>query len=230
MLFVILSNDAMSKQIVEKAYENTVPVNVSSNEINILSVAGKKIKNIIPSFADAFDYDADAEYGVLYFKISPLYTNRPISAVVNDEDGVRYNLVFRPVPSPMIEEIMLQPPVLSKKEESRGTQSYVQGIKELIYVMAYDADSASKELPIDGISKQEINQKVPLWNEASMVILSKYENDNFYGEHFKITNITNNNLVLLEQEFYRRGVVAVSIENLNLLPNQTTNLYVVREK
>ena len=63
-----------------------------------------------------------------------------------------------------------------------------------------------------------------------MTFASRYDGDGLYGEHYKVTNITNSNLILLEQEFYRKKVVAVSIEHLNLLPGQTTNVYVVRER
>ncbi|MFX6074743.1 conjugal transfer protein TraK, partial [Acinetobacter baumannii] len=35
---------------------------------------------------------------------------------------------------------------------------------------------------------------------------------------------------MLEQEFYRKGVAAVSVENLTLQPGATTFLYVVREQ
>ncbi len=60
--------------------------------------------------------------------------------------------------------------------------------------------------------------------------MAKYEGDELNGEHYVVTNKTPSNLILLEQEFYRKKVVAVSIENLNLLPGQSTNVYVVREK
>ena len=96
--------------------------------------------------------------------------------------------------------------------------------------MGDDADDPQDELAIEGISRSFVNQQIPLWKEARMTFASRYDGDGLYGEHYKVTNITNSNLILLEQEFYRKKVVAVSIEHLNLLPGQTTNVYVVRER
>ena len=179
----------------------------------------------------ALEYEKDVTQGVLYFKVAPWYANRTISAFVNDDQGTRYKLVMRPTASLGAEELILIPPKVKEGSSTdKGSQSYLQQIKELIYVMGDDADDPQDELAIEGISRSFVNQQIPLWKEARMTFASRYDGDGLYGEHYKVTNITNSNLILLEQEFYRKKVVAVSIEHLNLLPGQTTNVYVVRER
>lgn len=96
--------------------------------------------------------------------------------------------------------------------------------------MGDDADDPQDELAISGINRSFVNQPIPLWKEANMLFVARYDGDELYGEHYQVTNTTASNLILLEQEFYRKKVVAVSIEHLNLLPGQTTNVYVVRER
>lgn len=230
-LALSVSTFAHSVQHVDKAYLDNVAVNVSSSEQNALLVQGRKITSVIPSIPDALDYEADTSQGVLYFKLAPWYANRTVSAFVNDDQGARYKIIMRPTASLGAEEIILLPPPAKDSEGiQKGNQSFIQQIKELIYVMGDDADDPQDELAITGISRSFINQQIPLWQEAKMLFAARYETDAMYGELYKVTNITNSNLTLLEQEFYRKKVVAVSIEHLNLLPGQTTNVYVVRER
>lgn len=231
-LALLISGLSYGAQHVTKAHEDTVTVNVSSTEQNALIVQDRKITSVIPSIADALEYEKDVAQGVLYFKVQPWYANRTISAFVNDDAGVRYKIVMRPTATLGAEEIILIPPAKTNSRDgsSKGSQSFVQQIKELVYVMGDDSDDPQDELAIDGISRHFVKQQIPLWKEASMVYMAKYEGDELYGEHYVVTNKTPSNLILLEQEFYRKKVVAVSIENLNLLPGQSTNVYVVREK
>ncbi|MDR8345441.1 conjugal transfer protein TraK, partial [Acinetobacter baumannii] len=69
----------------------------------------------------------------------------------------------------------------------------------------------------------------PLWKESKFVLLRRYDTDGMYGEMYQLTNLTNKTMNLLEQEFYRKGVSAVSIQNLTLSPGRSTFVYVVRE-
>jgi conjugal transfer pilus assembly protein TraK len=230
-LAILVGSVTHGAQHVTKANEDTVTVNISSTEQNALVVDGRKITSVIPSIDDALEYQKDVAQGVLYFKVQPWYANRTISAFVNDDEGVRYKLVMRPTATLGAEEIILIPPAGSKSNGlAKGSQSYVQQIKELIYVMGDDADDPQDELAVDGINRNFVKQQIPLWKEAAMLFVAKYEGDELYGEHYRVTNTTSSNLILMEQEFYRKKVVAVSIENLDLLPGQTTNVYVVRER
>ena len=211
-LSLLFSPFAQAVQHVDKAYLDNVTVNVSSTEQNALVVQDRKITSVIPSIADALEYEKDVTQGVLYFKVAPWYANRTISAFVNDDQGTRYKLVMRPTASLGAEELILIPPKVKEGSSTdKGSQSYLQQIKELIYVMGDDADDPQDELAIEGISRSFVNQQIPLWKEARMTFASRYDGDGLYGEHYKVTNITNSNLILLEQEFYRKKVVAVSI-------------------
>ena len=51
------------------------------------------------------------------------------------------------------------------------------------------------------------------------------------GERYPLTNVSSQDMVLAEQEFDReRGnVLAISIENHNLRPGESTTVYVIRQ-
>lgn len=126
-LALLISGLSYGAQHVTKAHEDTVTVNVSSTEQNALIVQDRKITSVIPSIADALEYEKDVAQGVLYFKVQPWYANRTISAFVNDDAGVRYKIVMRPTATLGAEEIILIPPAKTSSRDgsSKGSQSFV---------------------------------------------------------------------------------------------------------
>lgn len=217
-------------QHVTKADKESVTVAVSNKDLNVLVVDGRKMVTAIPSNRDAIEYQVDANQGALYFKVSPFYQNSVIPMFITDEEGVRYKIELQPR-NMGGEDIVLIPPKSEQSNSSKQTQSYQQQIKELIYTMGDDADSPRDELAIDGISRSYIGADIPLWKEASLKLLRRYDADSgMYGELYQIKNISYKPLNMLEQEFYRKGVAAVSIESLTLQPGASTFLYVIREQ
>ena len=71
---------------------------------------------------------------------------------------------------------------------------------------------------------------IQLWAEARLSLMRLYEGRGLIGEKYLITNVSDKTMVLAEQEFDREDgdVVAVSVENHNLRPNDSTNVYVIR--
>lgn len=55
-----------------------------------------------------------------------------------------------------------------------------------------------------------------------------YNERELVGEKYVLTNTGKTPMRLVEQELYRKGVVAVAIENMHLEAGQSTNIYVVR--
>ena len=70
-----------------------------------------------------------------------------------------------------------------------------------------------------------------LWTEARFSLVRLFEGRGLVGERYLLTNVSDQNMVLAEQEFDREngGVLAVSIENHNLRPGETTTVYVIRQ-
>lgn len=100
---------------------------------------------------------------------------------------------------------------------------HVRALKEMLMVMV-GARGA------DDVTTESVNQEQLLWREARMVLQRRFRGRNLVGEEYRLTNVTDRPLVLAEQEFDRPGaqVLAVSIDNLNLLPHESTAVYVIR--
>jgi conjugal transfer pilus assembly protein TraK len=89
---------------------------------------------------------------------------------------------------------------------------------------------ASDRAPTD-IRIDEVNRPIQLWAEARFSLIRLYEGRGLIGERYILTNVSNQNMVLTEQEFDRESgtVLAVSIENHNLRPGESTTVYVIRQ-
>ena len=49
------------------------------------------------------------------------------------------------------------------------------------------------------------------------------------GEKYQLTNVSKQRMVIDERELYRRGVLAVMVETLELEPGESTQIMVVLE-
>ena len=106
----------------------------------------------------------------------------------------------------------------------RGTSAnHVRAMKALLVAMASD------RVPAD-VRVDEVNRPVPLWAEAKFSLMRRYEGRGFLGEKYLLQNISPAVMVLAEQEFDREdgNVAGVAIENHNLRPGETTNVFVIR--
>ena len=225
---LLCSGISHATQYVEKADERTVEVSVSSVEQNALVIEGGRIDTVIPSVSGALTYVKDTKNGVLYFAFADRFFNGTLSLFVTDENGQRYRLLL--IPSKIAaEEVIIRPkktqPKPSVQEGNLATSHHSQ-IKNMIYVMANDQGDADQELA--GIEKVAYNKLITLWLETEFLLLDTYTTEGIRGERYQLTNISNKPLVLQEQEFYRKNVVAVAVQNLNLAPQQSTIVYIVR--
>src|SRR2546428_131907 len=106
-------------------------------------------------------------------------------------------------------------------ERSGGSSpSHVRALKQMLTAMASDRVGAD-------VRVEEVNRPVQLWTESRFTMLRLYENRGLIGEKYLLTNISNEPMVLAEQEFDREqgDVVGVSIESHNLRPGESTNVF-----
>jgi conjugal transfer pilus assembly protein TraK len=100
----------------------------------------------------------------------------------------------------------------------------VRALKGMLVAMA--ADRPPTDIRVD-----EVNRPIQLWQEAKFALVRLYEGRGLVGERYVLTNVSTQDMVLAEQEFDRErgGVLAVSIENHNLRPGESTSVYVIRQ-
>lgn len=115
-------------------------------------------------------------------------------------------------------------PSRSRPEVPLGpAPSHIRALKAMLVAMATD------HVPTD-IRIEEINKPIQLWAQSQFSLMRVYEGRGFIGERYQLTNVSAEPLVLADQEFDREtgDVMAVAIENHNLLPGGSTVVYVIR--
>jgi conjugal transfer pilus assembly protein TraK len=146
---------------------------------------------------------------------------------VSDEKGITYKLIL--VPRPVAgEEIIIRPPTEKATPSRRAAAdgravSYQRRIKDLMLVMSDD------ELK-DSVETIPVNKEVPLWKEGRLVLVAKYMDGEVVGEKYRLTNVSPSEMLLVEQELYRRGVRAIAVEHHTLAKGDSTDIYIVRER
>ena len=229
LLLLALSSQADATQVVDNSDKGHVQVNVSAKERNLLSVEGRRLASVVPGQPGAITAEKDEARGVLYFRLNQEVAAGVVSLFATDDQNVTYKLTLipRPVAS---EEIVLRPPA-EKAAVPRSTTggdgraaSYQRRIKDLVLLMA------DPELASAGVDKQDVNKEVPLWQEGKLVLLTKYAQGDLVGEKYRLTNVSRADMLLVEQELYRRGVRAVSVKNHTLAVGDSTDIFIVRER
>lgn len=228
ILLSLLAIEAGATQVVENADRGHVQVNISANEQNRLAVEGRRIANVVPSQKGVLSYQKDEALGAFYFTLSSDSPNHgSVTLFVSDDKGITYKLIL--VPRPIAgEEVILRPPTEKATPSSRAaadgrTVSYQRRIKDLMLVMSDD------ELK-DSVETVAVNKDVPLWKEGRLVLVAKYMDGEMVGEKYRLTNVSPSEMLLVEQEMYRRGVRAIAVEHHTLMQGDGTDIYIVRER
>lgn len=230
-LLALISIEAQSKSEVVNADRFTAEVAISRYEQNLIEIQGRRISSVIPSIAGALSYHQDQENGVLYFTLANEQHMGPISMFVNDDQGGRYRLILVPSTNQSSQEIIIVPQdkvaESTKNSTVRTNESHIAMIKKMMTEMAKATNGAQVS---DDIQMSRVDEVIPLWQEAKLTLVNRYDSEELVGEEYQITNVTKVLLQLREQEFYRNNVYAVSLSKLSLEPNDTAFVYVVRGK
>lgn len=173
--------------------------------------------------------ECDREKGEIYVRPVGEGT-KPINLFVSS-DHATYTLLLRRSDLPA-DTIVIRDKTPRQAAASEGqvpaSQSgrspvHIRSLKTMLIAMATDRVATD-------IRVEEVGRQIQLWAEARLSLMRLYEGRGLIGEKYLLTNVSDKTMVLAEQEFDREDgdVVAVSVENHNLRPNDSTNVYVIR--
>ena len=216
---------AFALQVIEPVEGVNTFVKISAKETTRLAVENGKIESLIMSDGDLY-VEKDAERGQMF--IRPLILNKPINVRALLVSGATYNLVMQAVDIPQEDVIIHDALAAEKGKESasaKGGRSpstpLAKSVRNLLTSMAQDTPPASADA-------RQVNQEMALWEGTRFVLTATYAERGMVGEKYRLTNVSKSQLRVVEQELYRKGVIAVAIENMQLDPKQSTNIYVIR--
>ena len=221
----VVSFNAYALQEVNPVEGQNAFVKISAKETTRLYIDGGKIRSFIATDGE-LTVEKDDDRGQLF--IRPVILNKPINVRVIAGSGATYNLVMQAVDIPQ-EDIVIKESSSFRSASSGETGKSKRGaasstdkqVRSLVAAMALDEPPTSVEM-------RATQQEFGLWENTRFVMVAVYNERELVGEKYVLTNSGKTPMRLVEQELYRKGVVAVAIENMQLEAGQSTNIYVVR--
>lgn len=179
------------------------------------------------------ELDINADQGTGSAFIMP-NVQGPISAFVITQSGQAHHVNF--IPSDVTARtVLLREPQLDKAKTKAGpndpkpvstrierASSFDVAVKRMVGAMA-------RNEKLSDLTHQEVNQEFQLWKGSRFWLLSRYEGSTLAGEHYRIQNTSVIPMRIDEREFYKPGVLAVSVEIQQLASQESTDIYIVRE-
>ncbi len=213
---------ANALQVVDPVEGQNSFIKISAKELTRVAVENGKIRSIIVSDGEVA-IEKDEERGQVFLR--PLVLNKPINARFITSTGRTYSIVMQAVDIPQ-EDVIIRDAALRSdralsKEERSGAGGHSKPMKTLITAMA-------AEEPPTNIDINQVNQEVALWENTRFILIAVYKDRNLVGERYQLSNTGTDRIRVVEQELYRKGVLAVAIENMTLDPGQSTSIYIVR--
>ena len=179
--------------------------------------------------------ECDRDKGEIY--IRPVgESTKPVNLFISSAQAT-YTLVLRRSDTPADTIVIRDKTPRQVQPAASGAQgphstfgpsaNHVRSMKAMLVAMASD------RVPPD-IRVDEVNRPMQLWAEARFSLMRRYEGRGLLGEKYLLQNVSPAVMVLAEQEFDRPDgkdggqVVGVAIENHNLRPGESTNVFVIR--
>jgi conjugal transfer pilus assembly protein TraK len=174
--------------------------------------------------AGEIDLECDRDKGEIY--VRPFGTSaKPVNLFISSANAT-YTLLLRRSDTPADTVVIRDRTTradLSRPGPLGPSANHIRAMKALLAAMATDKPAADMRV-------EHTNRPIPLWNEAKFSLVATVEWRGLVGEKYLLTNVSDQAMVLAEQEFDRvnGGVVGVAIDNLNLRPGESTSVYVIR--
>jgi conjugal transfer pilus assembly protein TraK len=218
-LFLCLTQNSLALQAVSIADNQTKQITVSAHELSRIFVKGDRIQNV-RGLEGAYLLTKDEVQGQIFIKPTPPYQTKPFNLFVSTEKGHNFNLLVIATEA-LGQDIEIKPTTPNKEAEiwEKGSD-YSQILVKLIvgmvknelppgYSVVYP-DKKTKEVKYDGVTAK---------------LIKRYMGKSLYGEELLITSTCKHPLNLSEEQFYHKGVRAISILNSTLPANGESMLY-----
>ncbi len=230
---LLLTAPAWALQKLEVKPDATATARIALKETSRIKVEGAAIVDVFGSVyapdnpAGELMVAPDAASGEIYVMPSAqALPGKPINIFVKT-DKATYTLLLTPTDIPSETVILNDRIVLARlpelTEATASAPDWLRQIKNMMLVLTSD-------VPAPGYLATPIGKAVGLWQEARFFEIRRVANRRLAGSIFDLTNTSAAPMVLDEREFFDVGVVAVGVVKTHLAPNESTRVYVIREK
>jgi len=214
---------AYALKLIEAQDNQTYYADGSAHDTNRITLENGRLRKIMGKSSD-FIVEKDDKTGQFVVRFRD--DKKPSSLVVIAEDGRTYTLVLKPVDKPAESFVLRDSTVVHKAKIESGKKDQLgQSVRDLMLTMAGARVSNSHVFSDD---KQSI-EELALWQGTKFFRVSTYESGNLRGDKYRLYNVSDKAIRVAEQEFFKKGVVAVSIQTHELDAGRDTYVYVVKQ-
>lgn len=221
-VLVLASAQAQALQIVNGVEGNTLFVKASLRDLNRISIEGGKVRLVKAADDGLLTGSADTVTGQAL--VQPLVKD-PFGIFVFSQSGRTYSLVLQPQDIPgesiVIRETAL-PTVASFKPGSiEKAASYQQAIKKMMQALM-------GVTRLDGIEVKTGWDEIKLWQNSRFALEKTLTGQTLIGDQYRLFNTSDATMRIAEQEFYKKGVVAVAVSDRVIEPGRSTQVFIVK--
>lgn len=220
-----------AQTVIEVGAGKSPEIRVSRKDFNRIAVFEGRVKTIKFKKGE-LDVNTDDTTGSAFIMPNVAGT---ISAYIVTNSGQAHLVYLVPSDVPAQTAILREPKIDTAKVDPKNANepkavsqrvdrasSFDTAIKRIIGAMARNERLAD-------LTYKEINQEFQLWQGTRLWLMERYEGNTYGGEHYRIQNTSTATIRIDEREFFKPGVLAVSLELHQLAPQETTDLFIVRE-
>lgn len=217
----LISGQSMAAQTKMVEDGSEFSAEISKSDINRIKVVGDRIKDI-KSNSGELEVSVEEKKGEIYIRPTTIAENRPLNLFIITEQGFTYKALLYPKAIPAEQILLRNDDVVTNSdvEVAKITKnSYEQQIIALIRAMR-------EKKKVEGYQVKSDRKNLDL-GDLDVRRISVYKGQNFIGEIFTLKNSTKTLISVEEKMFFKNGVRAVKIENPNLLPDESTEIFIV---
>jgi len=216
-LLLLLAVDIHALQTITLTEGESRFLDISEKDLNLIKFPSPNIR--VYTSSKALDIKMDG--GNVFVNLVDKSAMAPQEVFFVTPSGT-YSFILVPKRIPA-EAVIVRPAAegLNDAVEWERSHDHVVGLKELIKAMYL-------EMPPMGFSVKKTGKDLTRGQGTSQVQVSRYSGATLEGEIHELSNISCGPAMVLENEFYEKGVLAVSIDRHELAPREKTNVYIVR--
>ena len=203
-------------------------VSISKRNLSRIAIEGSRIASW--KFMDGdLELQKDTGTGQLFVRS---LTSNPTNLFVVSDEGKTYLLVLKPI-SKQGDNIVIDAASANRKEAlllasktgpmpvTTNSSEFVRAIKKMMTAMV-SGNTGSL-----GISQSRDYLTIPLWKNTLFIQTGSYTAADMQGYAYTLTNLGSKQLEIKEQEFYRQGVLAVTVRKQILQPGEITDVFII---
>jgi conjugal transfer pilus assembly protein TraK len=228
-LFAASSPSVQALQVLDARDGVSVTAKLSLKEPTRIKVEGAAIGEVFGNVwqdktnpAGDVIVETDPGKGELYIRPVSASATKPINLFVSTAHAT-YTLLLQPVDMPA-DTIVLRdrtPRVALSAMSPGKAPTHLRALTTFLAALANDAPSADMRV-------EDTALDVRLWQGTRFTLLRRFEASGLVGERYLLTNLGVAALTLESRWFDKEGVLAVAVEQAQLEPMASTNVFVLR--